>query len=287
MKPYVNPKRIRRLSKRAEAAWRSLTARLRVLPDFLIIGGNRCGTAALYQYLSEHPSVAAAFHREIHFFERHFRRGTGWYRAHFPTALERLAVTGLRGRPLLTGEATTYYSFHPHAARRIRALLPEARLIMLVRNPADRAYSQYHQKVRRGYEPLAFEEALAAEAERLSGEREKMLADERYDSFAYRHFSYLARGRYVEQLEAWTALFPRDRLLVLASEDLKRNPSQVLKDTLAFLGLPMWEPRAYGEREPAHYPPMDRAVRARLLEHFAPHNRRLGDFWGRTFDWDR
>src|SRR5687768_206603 len=106
MKPYVNPKRIGGDAKRAAAAWRTLTARLRRLPDFLIIGGNRCGTAALYQYLSEHPSVASAFHREIHFFERHFANGAAWYRSHFPTVFQRLWVERVQGRPLLTGEAT-------------------------------------------------------------------------------------------------------------------------------------------------------------------------------------
>jgi hypothetical protein len=286
MSSYVNPKFIPVLQKRTMERYRELTAPLRLLPDFIIIGGNRCGTAALYEYLCGHPCFAPSSHREVHFFERHFAKGLSWYQAHFPSRLYRCYATSLAGRRFITGEATTYYIFHPHAPRRIKQTVPQAKLIALLRNPADRAYAQYHQKVRKGHEKLSFEAAIEAEPARLQGEREKMLASEAYNGFNYRHYSYLARGVYVDQLAHWLTLFSREQLLVLCSEDLRRNPSGVLKTVLEFLELPAWQPRVENSYGQAEYPKMDSRMRSRLLEYFRPHNQRLYEFLGRDFGWD-
>lgn len=287
MKPYVNPQLLPAFQKRLMKAYRTLSARIRLLPDFIIIGGNRCGTAALYQYLCGHPCFAPSFHREVHFFERHFAKGVPWYQQHFPSILYKYYVTRSGGTRFVTGEATTYYIFHPHAPRRILETVPGVKLIALLRNPVDRAYSQYHQKIRRGRETLSFADAIEAEPQRLTGEKEKMLANERYDSIAYRDHAYLARGVYVDQLTYWMGLFPKEQLLILRSEDLRMDPSGVLKDVLQFLELPVWEPNAYNNYGQAEYPKMDADVKARLIEYFKPHNRRLYEFLGRDFGWDR
>jgi hypothetical protein len=287
MKPYINPKLLPALQKRAMESYRVLTARIRLLPDFIIIGGNRCGTAALYQYLCGHPCFVPSFHREVHFFERHFTKGVTWYQGHFPSIFYKHCVAKSGGKRIVTGEATTYYIFHPHAPRRILETVPRAKLIALLRNPVDRAYAQYHQKIRKGNETLSFEDAVEAEPERLKGEREKMLATESYNSLNYRHYSYLARGVYVDQLMHWMSLFPKEQMLILRSEDLRMNPSGVLKDVLKFLELPAWEPKVRNSYGQAEYPNMDPRMRARLTEYFKPHNQRLCEFLGRDFGWDK
>jgi hypothetical protein len=255
------------------------------LPDFIIIGGNRCGTGALYQYLCEHPSFAPSFHRELHFFERRFGKGLAWYRGNFPSVFYKYYITSIARRPFRTGEATTYYIFHPHAPRRIFELLPHVKLIALLRNPTNRAYAQYHQKIRQGRETLPFEQAIDAEPTRLSGEREKMLADERYESLELRDHAYLARGIYVDQLAYWMTLFPKEQMLVLRSEDLRSNPAAVVKEVLNFLELPVWEPTTHNNYGEASYPKLEPHIRKRLNEYFLPHNRRLYDFLGRDFGW--
>jgi hypothetical protein len=156
-----------------------------------------------------------------------------------------------------------------------------------LRNPVNRAYAQYHQKLRTGRETLSFVDAIDAEPERLRDEKEKMLADESYDSAAYRDHSYLARGVYVDQLAHWMALFPKEQILVLRSEDLRINPNGVVKDVVKFLELPAWEPQAHNNYGQAEYPKMEPRVRDRLVEYFRPHNQRLYDFLGRDFGWDR
>jgi hypothetical protein len=287
MNSYINPKLLPALQKRAVATYRGLTAWMRLLPDFIIIGGNRCGTAALYEYLCGHPCFAPSFHREVHFFERHFSRGITWYQGHFPSVLYKYCVTKTGRKHFITGEATTYYIFHPHAPRRIKETLPAAKLIALLRNPVDRAYAQYHQKIRKGHETLSFEEAIKAEPERLRGEREKMLASEAYTGFNYRHYSYLTRGLYVDQLMHWRSLFPKEQMLILRSEDLRVNPSGVLKNVLEFLELPACEPKAQNNYGQAEYLKMDSRIRDRLIDYFKPHNQRLYEFLGRDFDWNR
>jgi hypothetical protein len=287
MHSYINPKLVPTLKKRAIAGYRGLTANIRLLPDFLIIGGNRCGTAALYEYLCGHPCFVPSFHREVHFFERHFDKGLDWYRAQFPSRAYRFCVSNLAGKRMITGEATTYYIFHPHAPRRIKEALPQVKLIALLRNPVDRAYAQYHQKIRKGHEDLTFEHAIDSEPERLRGEREKMLASEAYNSFNYRHYSYLERGVYVDQLQRWFQLFPREQMLILRSEDLRADPRGVVANVVKFLDLPRWGPKTENNYGQAEYPKMEPHMRTRLTEYFRPHNKRLYDFLGRDFGWNR
>jgi hypothetical protein len=186
---------------------RRLTSSLRPMPSFLVIGAQRAGTSFLYSLLTQHPNVSAALVKEVHFFDLNFQRGTAWYRSHFP------ALGPTRGR--ITGEATPYYLFHPLAPQRVAAVLPRVRLVAVLRNPVDRAYSHFQKEHRKGTEILPFERALKAESERVPGEREKLLADPAYRSVAHQRFSYLARGIYVDQIEAWSRCFSPDQLLVL------------------------------------------------------------------------
>jgi hypothetical protein len=282
MNPTAIPRGLRRAIKPAVYFYRSLTAGARMLPDFLIVGAQRSGTTYLYDSLSRHPDIAPALTKEVHFFDVWFGRGLAWYRSFFPMHLARQ----VRRRPLLTGEASPYYLFHPHAARRAATTLPQLRLMALLRNPADRAYSHYQHSVRRGAENLSFEEAIAREPERLAGEEAKLQHDEGYISYNHQNYSYLARGVYVDQLARWLDAFPPDQLLVVPSERLYVAAQAEIGRVLAFLGLPPNLPESYRRPRSPGYPPMDAATRRELLDYFAPHNRRLYDLLGRSFDWD-
>jgi hypothetical protein len=281
--PTTIPRRLRRAIKPAVYGYRGLTAGLRMLPDFVIIGAQRAGTTYLYESLARHPDIAPALTKEVHFFDVWFGRGLRWYRSFFPLRLARR----LHRRPLLAGEASPYYLFHPHAARRAAATQPKLRLIALLRNPVDRAYSHYQHSRRRGAEQLAFDDALAREGERLAGEQEKLEQDERYISYNHQNYSYQARGIYVDQLARWRSAFPREQLLVVQSEQLYAEPQAEMTRVLAFLGLP---PHPSGsDRRPRSpgYPPMAAATRRMLLDYFVPHNMRLYEFLGQSFDWEK
>ena len=246
-------------------------------PDFVIIGAQRAGTTSLYQELAAHPRIALPARKELHFFSQFYGRGSAWYRAQFPRS---------RSATMLTGEATPYYLYHPLAPRRLAACCPTAKLIVLLRDPVDRAYSHYHHEVRVGNETLPFEDALAREEARLAGELERLAADDLYQSFNHRCFSYQARGRYAEQIARWLAVVPRERLLVLESEAFFADPASTLHRVTDFLGLP---PAAIPNRQADNeesYPPMQPATRRRLARHFQEANHALGELLGMGFSWN-
>lgn len=269
----------------AAKGFRVLSSPLRLLPDFIIIGGQRCGTTSLYRYLVEHPDIAGARRKEVHFFDNSFHRGTRWYNAHFPLSLERRARE-MRGHPLITGEASPYYLFHPHAPRRVRQLVPNAKLIALLRNPVDRAYSHYHLSVRLGFETLPFEQAIESEHERLNGELERMLADDKYYSRSHQHHSYLARGIYVDQLKIWLDTFPREQILILRSEDFYADPGPAIQQVTDFIGLNPYRKARYEVHNDGKYNSLSDDMRAFLYEYYAPHNERLNDYLGMDFGWN-
>ena len=251
------------------------TSFARPLPGFLILGAQKAGTTALYAYLRWHPGVTGPAWKEVSYFDRHYSRGVHWYRGHFP----------LRPGDRLVGEASPGYLFHPLSPERVRATVPDAKLIALLRDPVDRALSHYHHEVALGREPLTFEEAIEAGPERTRGEEERLAREPGYFSHAWWDYTYLARGRYAEQLERWLAVFPPEQLLVVASDELAAEPGETYARVLEFLGAPAHAlgsyPRVYEQR----YAEMRPDTRRRLAEHFAEPNRRLCELLGRDLRW--
>ena len=255
------------------------------LPDFLIIGAPKCGTTTLYYLLTEHPHVEPAAAKELHFFSSHFDLGLEWYRRCFPRS------TYKDGRRTITGEATPTYVFDPYAPARVARVVPRARLIVLLRDPVERAYSLYQMAMRNGWETTTttFEEALGAEqAVRPLGKGDE--ASERKDYLALNDDSwYLSGGIYVDQLVCWASFFSDEQMLVLKSEDFSERPQETLKLVLDFLELPDWEPKTHALHKKRHIggykQEMQPATRRRLQEYFEPHNRRLYKFLGVDFGW--
>ena len=259
--------------------YRYCTHRHRALPEFLIAGAMKAGTTSLFGYLEQHPQCSPAMKKEVNYFCRNFSRGMKWYRMHFP----RITARTQRQRCF---EATPGYIFDPRVPLRVVSELPSVKVVFLLRDPVDRAYSHYQHNVRRGRETLSFADAIRAEPQRLQGEIERMREDDSYQSHSHYHFSYLARGNYAEQLAMWWQHFAPDRLLVLQAETLFREPQQVLDETHQFLGLAPFYPETLGNYYPGRYRvAMEGRVRRRLEAHFQPHNQRLFRLLGRSFDW--
>lgn len=262
---------------RARVLFGQATSNLRILPSWIIVGAQRCSSSSIFKYLIAHPQVAAPCIKEIHYFDNNYWRGVNWYLGHFPT----------RKGNRITGEGTPYYMAHPLALRRIDRDLPGVKIIVVLRNPVDRAYSHFIHERALGREPYAsFADAIAHEPERIAGEEEKMLADPMYYSYNHQNFSYVARGRYAEQIERLYEIFPRDRVTVLSNERLSVEPAKVYAELLKFLGLPHHELQQYRRHNERSYAPMDPAVRARLQEYFAPENERLFKLLGTDFGWN-
>ena len=219
----------------------------RVLPDFIVIGAAKSGTTSLYGALIDHPFVLPCTTtdphfqntKEVHFFDYGFQRGLDWYRSHFPLESVRRELEAEHGRPFLTGEASPSYISSYWAPGRIRKILPDVKLLAVLRNPVDRAYSQFQMSRRQGIEPLErFEEAAAAEEERLRPIVARLSADPHYQNPDFGRWSYLARSRYAEQLERWLALFPREQFLFLKAEDLSLTPLRRSTPSMSFSACP-------------------------------------------------
>ncbi|MGH7509227.1 MAG: sulfotransferase domain-containing protein [Gemmatimonadales bacterium] len=261
------------------AGYRQLTGAVRGLPSVLVIGAQRSGTTSLFNYLVRHPDVLAPFAKEVHYFDFNYARGIKWYRGRFPFAhrLERGA---------LTLDASPYYLAHPLVPARVAQLMPQVKLIALLRNPVERALSHYQHEVRGGRESLSFAEAIEREPERLAGEEERLQSDPDYYSFNHHRYSYTRRGLYVEQLRRWVEHFPRGQLMILQSEWLFRNPVEATAAVHDFLELRPHRLERYKPFLPGSY---DRALpadlRARLVAYFEPYNRELYRWLGEEFDW--
>ena len=257
------------------------------LPDFLIIGAKKCGTTFLYDLLIEHPHVESAAQKELHYFDRFFDMGIDWYSSCFPTP------KWIDGRKTITGEATPYLPT-PSAAERMAKILPQARLIMLLRNPVDRAYSDYKQGVRLGWETRSFEEAIQAEKREIIGKDEIPQREGRIGPTDVR-YQYLRRGIYVDQLLHWTKFFTKDQILVLKSEGFFERTPETLKVVLKFLGLsptsspkPRTDFRGWlrNKRHKGEYQQgMSSVTRRRLEEYFEPYNSKLCEYLDVDFGW--
>ncbi|MBM3660943.1 MAG: sulfotransferase domain-containing protein [Actinobacteria bacterium] len=276
-----------RVAHQADRAWRGLRLavarvdpRERALPDFVVIGAQKAGTSSLYGQLSAHPSVMPALRKEIHHFDR-APASPGRYRGWFPrrAALDRVARRTGRG---ITGEATPFYLCHPAVPGRMRAVLPDVRLIAVLRDPVARAISGYHHAVRVGDETRPIEVALDPSAtEALPPATDVAWYDA--PDCPLRLHGYLARGRYAEQLERWFSAYPRGQVLVIDSDALRggRVPDAVLE----FLDLPGSGPAEVPDRNVGAYAAPASELEAGLREYFRPHDARLASLLGVELSW--
>ena len=263
-----------------------LTSPWRMTPDFLVIGGQRCGTTSMYRTLSQHPAVLKAVrHKGVHYFDTDYSKGMAWYRAHFPLQRTADQVERRLGVRPQTFESAPYYMFHPLAAERIERDLPGVKVIVLLRDPVERAYSAHAHELARGYEDQDFETALALEDSRLDGEAERLIADPQYRSHSHQHHGYLQRGRYVEHLERLEKVFGRDRIHVVDSHRFFTEPEPVYDDVLEFLGLPHTGYPTFEQHNARPRSPMPAELRERLEAHCEPYDERLVSWLGHPVSW--
>jgi len=262
------------------------TTAFRSPPDFIMVGAQRAGTTSLFRALMSHPQVMRpTVSKGVNYFDLNYHRGAQWYRGHFPvTEIARLR-TGRHGPPAAF-EASGYYLYHPQAAERLGHDMPTVKLVVMLRDPVERAFSAHKHEFARGYEQEDFPRALELEDDRLAGEVERIAADPAYESFAHRHHSYRHRGQYAEQLERFYEFFPRTHVHVIDSAAYFSQPAQEYRRLLAFLDLRSFEP-AFAPANSRPSPPMDAGCRRMLQEHYQPHDERLAKLLGRQPGWVR
>jgi hypothetical protein len=268
--------------------WRRATTRLRVLPDFVIVGAQKAGTTSLYAYLAALPDVLPAASKEVHFFDTcTWSAGPTAYRANFPFKAHLWLASRLRRRRVITGEATPYYLYHPVVAERLAATAPHAKIVILLRDPVERTLSHYWHEVRGGRESLPLEEALQAEQARLRGRAAALVGGKSpCENVEHRNFSYQDRSRYAPQVSRYLELFGASQVLVLRSEDLFRDDPRVKARLADFLDLPELT-RPFVAENVGHRSkgdPEETVVRERLGKEFAADQEALTALVGDRFD---
>ncbi len=235
-------------------------------PNFIIIGTQKGGTTSLYYYLAQHPQIVPSLIKEIDYWSHKYERGLEWYLAHFLPQLERGSF--------LTGEATPSYLDSQGVAEKISQVFPDIKIIVLLRNPVERAISHYYQWVSLKWESRSLKEAIQSEI------------NQSQDSFWNQPNSYLARGVYVEFIKAWMEIFPREQILILKSEDFYTNPAQSLTQIFKFLDLPDYSLSEYKPYNARSYPEIDDELQENLKNYYTPYNQALEDVLEMKFNWD-
>lgn len=281
------PNRMRKFARDMQSAtflkYRQATWRHRPLPDFIILGAQRAGSTSLYRYLQQHPQLSPSYVKEVHFFDGglnpkidNFKKGEAWYRAHFRP----IEHTNTRKK---TFEDSPLYLFNPLVPKRIADLVPEVKLVVLLRNPTERAISQYFHEKRIGHETLGIMDALQAEEERLR----PILESDDYKNDIFIHQSYKSRGLYRDQLKRYLDYFPIKNFLVVNSEKFFAEPNAMLRRVFEFLGVDSvvsvsnLEPRNTAIDKSVIAP----GVREYLNDYFSGPNRALYDLVGENYGW--
>ena len=263
-----------------------ITASLRILPDFLVIGVGRGGTTSCFHYLSQHPSIIGSAYDEIGFFDENFHLGLNWYRSMFPTKFLKKKIVKKFGK-CLTYDVTPAYIRKPWVARRIKELFPEIKLIALLRNPVDKAYSHYHSSIKSGVQKHSFEEMVEEDIKTFQKfENTNSIIDDEY----FRNYiekSLLGRGIYAQQLKIWFELFDPKQILILTSEELSTETNKAMNKIFQFLDLPDYEIPDTVKRSTANYTNMKMDTRKKLISFFSKYNQDLFKLLDQEFDWNK
>lgn len=267
---------------RALRPWRLLSAGLRGLPDFLIIGAMKSGTTSLFHCLAQHPELIPAYRKEVHYFDQtdaDFASRTGnltWYQSHFPIKAM------IRPRSLIY-EATPKYLCHLSSAKRISMVIPNTRLVLLLRNPTQRAISHYFYRGRNPPDPKLLHDAMIEDIAR------RPLLEPTGDIVSGKpdYMSYVGRGIYRPQIERFLEYFDPADLHVIESQQFFEMPAPVLADLFEFLGVRSDFPirnltaRNVSLRRQIVWP----CTLKLLDDFFRPHNELLFELLGTRFNW--
>ena len=259
-----------------------LTSPFRVLPDFFVIGAGRTGTTSLFHYLSQHPSIVKSAYDELGYFDVNFHLGLNWYRSLFPSIITKF-ISLQKTKAFLTYDVTPSYVRRPWTAERIHNIFPNSKLIVVLRNPADRCYSHYYQSTKYGDE-RTFEQLIKQEMNEIhewkNGEKDNHYFATKVEN------SILARCFYAEQLTKWFDVFSKDQIMIIKSEELASNTKNIMNAVFKFLKISGFEIPNAKKVNVSQYNKMEPKSRKLLIDFFRPYNEELYKLIGRDFGWN-
>jgi hypothetical protein len=280
---YLNAYRLRQAMHRLPAAC-SRRAKLndhRIEPSFFIVGVRKGGTTFLYRLLAQHPQVREGLLKEVNFFNQPDRQNLDYYKSFFP-----LRTEGPEGARLITGESTPHYMYYPHSIEKLAGFFPSAKVLVVLRDPASRAYSEYCMNVKRGTESETFERALELEDKRLAGERENWERSVDHWSRNLSEYSYRTRGLYLGQIQRLEKCVGKENVLVLKSTALFKDTANQFAQVAKLLNLDPWQPASIEPENTGTYKaPCAPGTIEALREFYKPHNEELFEYLGWEPGW--
>ena len=245
----------------------------RKLPTIFIIGVQKGGTTSLLTDLIQHPEIIAPKYKETFYFNdvNNFNKGLNWYKSHFPLNLS---------NKIKTIDASANYFESIDAAKKIKEVVPDAKIILLLRNPVDRAFSHYKMAVKRGFEKLSFEAALESEQSRI--EYGKSMGEHNY---AFQKLGYASKGKYSDFLPSWLNQFNKDEILILSSEEYFNTPKKTLEQIVHFLNLNPFSFDTVNWKNKGNSETINETTKSNLEEYFKPYNEELYNLLGKKLTW--
>jgi len=246
-------------------------------PDFLIIGVQKAGTTTLFNLLIHHPKLKGSIIKEVHYFNRddNYAKGDHWYRKNFKSLL-------LPSSGKLFFEATPEYIISPKYLERIKKFNPKIKVVIILRNPVDRAFSSWNFNKRfKEFSDILpdFEECVRQEMEVIEGKREENRITE---------LRFLRKGLYDGMIENCFEIFGRSNVLIVMANDLKKKTIDLLNKVIGFVGLPHsnWDFLKIKNRNVGIYrEKMEESTYKRLTEFYRDSNERLEKLLGHKLDW--
>ena len=210
--------------------------------------------------------------------------GLNWYRSMFPTIFQK-KISNIKHKEFLTGEDTPFYFWKENVVKRIHQILPNVKLVLILRNPVDRAYSNYTDRVNRGTELTSFHEVVKNELKFIK----KIDFDSKNDNLAeiIKEPAYLAKGIYIKQLELWTKEFPLKQIHILSTEEMAKDPYKTLEKVFEFFKISKESIKIPQKKKMKKYLPMNSDTRKLLIEFFKPYNEKLYKEINQKFDWEK
>ncbi len=248
------------------------------LPKFIIIGAQKSGTTSLYHYLSQHPKILPPkYRKEINYFEkRYFSKSLRWYKSQFSNS------TG----DSINFEASTNYLFYPWSPKHVFETIPHCKIIILLREPKQRAWSHYKHQIRSKEEQIPFFKALEREMIHLDEIEKKILADPKYFNKSFRNYSYLRRGLYFKQIKNWARFFERESMFISSFDDFFENPIDKCNEIFEFLEIEKFSinpSKIYNESSSNDIPPKESIDL--MKSYFCEPNKLLFNYLSKDFNW--
>lgn len=248
------------------------------LPDFLIAGVQKGGSTSLFRFLADHPKVVPALKKEVHYFDERFHNPSGWYKAFFAGA----------GPGMITGEGTPDYFYLPDTPEKISKLYGNEnpiKIVLVLRNPVERAISHYKMLLRRGLEDQKHLIQAMEKDNEIVQQELKSYYETGVKSFKYaRKHGYLARGEYGRILKDWLQYYSLDNMHIVDSDDLFRKPNDALKKVCDFLGL-IYFPQPFENKNPGHSMSFTAEEIKHLRNYFERDSELFHELTGRKMSW--